>query len=472
MGEACGTSFCRKFFVSMVPGILFEWRDSMRYEEAMAFLEEANRQAGEMGIEAIRRLLNEMNNPQEQLSIVHVGGTNGKGSVSAYISYVLAAAGYKVGRYVSPTIREYRERIQTLRWENGEPKAEYIAERDLVQELDAIRKIYQGMQQQGSQLPSAFEIETALGFSYFRKCNCDIVLLEVGLGGRLDATNVITKSECTVLTSISRDHMQILGNDLHGIAREKAGIIKPKGTVVAYDYKHWSKERGEEDLISGEIVKVCRLQEATITFADFGEIAKVKHTMEGITFDYKEWENLKVSLLGEHQIKNAVVALETIEVMRQQGWKIREENVRVGLQKTRWNGRFEVLQRNPYYILDGAHNEDGARNLARSLERYLKGKKIIGIAGILADKEYEKIMAQIGPKLEHLFVITPGNPRALPAEQLKEVAGKNCSQVEVCKTVEQAMERAEKEKNEFDAVVIFGSLYFQKDVYAYLEKEK
>lgn len=450
---------------------LFEWRDGMRYEEAMAFLEEANRQAGEMGIEAIRRLLKEMNNPQEQLPIVHVGGTNGKGSVSAYISYVLAAAGYKVGRYVSPTIREYRERIQTLKWENGEPKAEYIAESDLLQELDAIREIYQGMQRQGWQLPSAFEIETALGFSYFKKRNCDIVLLEVGLGGRLDATNVIAQSACTVLASISRDHMQVLGDDLHAIAREKAGIIKPKGTVVAYDYKHWSKERGEEDLISGEILEVCKLQEATIAFADFGKIVNAKHSMEGIVFDYKNWKHLKVSLLGEHQIKNAVVALETIEVLRQQGWRIREENVREGLQKTRWNGRFEVLQRNPYYILDGAHNEDGARNLACSLERYLKGMRIIGIAGILADKEYEKIMAQIAPKLEYLLVITPDNPRALPAKQLKEVAEKYCSKVEVCKTVEQAMERAEKEENAFDAVVIFGSLYFQKDVYAYLEKE-
>lgn len=444
----------------------------MRYEEAMEFLEEANRQTGEMGTEAIRQLLKEMNDPQEKLSIVHVGGTNGKGSISAYISYVLAAAGYKVGRYVSPTIREYRERIQTLKWENGEPKVEYIAEREMLQELDVIQKIYQRMQQQGCQLPSAFEIETALGFSYFRKCNCDIVLLEVGLGGRLDATNVITKSACTVLASISRDHMQVLGNDLHAIAKEKAGIIKRKGTVVAYDYKHWSKERGEEDLISDEILENCRLQEAAVTFADFGKIANVGHTMEGITFDYKEWKKLKVSLLGEHQIKNAVVALETLDVLRQQGWKIGEKNIRVGLQKTRWNGRFEVLQTDPYYILDGAHNEDGARNLAHSLERYLKGKKMIGIAGILADKEYEKIMAQIGPKLKYMLVITPDNPRALPAEQLKEIAENYCNEVEVCKTVEQAMRKVENEERVFDAVVIFGSLYFQKDVYAYLEKEK
>lgn len=444
----------------------------MDFKEAMAFLNEANRMAGDMGIEAIRELLERMENPQEQLPVVHVGGTNGKGSISAYISYILAAAGYKVGRYVSPTIREYRERIQMLKWENGEPKAEYIPERDLVQELVDLQSIYSEMQQQGCQLPSAFEIETALGFSYFKKSNCDIVLLEVGLGGRLDATNVITQSACTVLGSISRDHMQILGNDLHAIAREKAGIVKPKGNVVAYDYKHWSKERGEEDVISEEIFESCRLKEASIHFADFERISNVVHTMQGITFDYKDWKKLEVSLLGEHQIKNAVVALETIEVLRQQGWKIGEENIREGLRKTRWNGRFEVLKTDPYYILDGAHNEDGARNLACSMDRYLKGKKILGIAGILADKEYEKIMAQIAPKLERLLVITPDNERALPGDRLKEISEHYCDQVEVCKTVAQAMEKAETEERTADAVVIFGSLYFQKDVYAYLEKEK
>ena len=444
----------------------------MDFEEAMEFLDEANRQAGDMGIEAIQELLKRMQDPQEQLTIVHVGGTNGKGSISAYISYVLAAAGYKVGRYVSPTIRSYRERIQTLKWENGEPKAEYISERELLQELEDMQNLYRGMQREGCQLPSAFEMETALGFSYFKKCNCDMVLLEVGLGGRLDATNVITKSACTVLASISRDHMQILGNNLHEIAKEKAGIIKPKGTVVAYDYNHWSKERGEEDVISGEILETCRLQEAAIRFADFEKITNVRHTMQGITFDYKNWEKLEVSLLGEHQVKNAVVALGTIEVLRQQGWKIREEDVRMGFKNTQWSGRFEVLQTNPYYILDGAHNEDGARNLACSMDRYLKGKKILGIAGILADKEYEKIMAQIAPKLERLLVITPDNERALPGDRLKEISEHYCDQVEVCKTVAQAMEKAETEERTADAVVIFGSLYFQKDVYAYLEKEK
>ena len=315
----------------------------MEYKEARRFLEQANAEVGEMGIEALRSLLDGLEHPEKQLSFVHVGGTNGKGSVCAYLTGMLSAAGYRVGRYVSPTIRGYRERIQMQETLEGEQKVSYISPEELVEYTVQLQDVYKQMKAEGKSLPSTFELETALGFLYFQKHNCDVVLLEVGLGGRLDATNVIEHTLCTVLTSISMDHMQVLGDCLEDIAREKAGIIKPNGLVVAYDYESWAKEQGMEDVISPVIKSVADEQNATCVFTDFTKIKNETHDMEGITFDYKNWNKIWTPLLGENQVKNLAVAIEAAEQLKKRGVKIHREQMMQGIAQTVWGGRFEVV---------------------------------------------------------------------------------------------------------------------------------
>lgn len=442
----------------------------MTYKEAVEFVEQADVYAGEMGLEAIGTLLDKIGNPEEQLTFIHVGGTNGKGSVSAYIAFILAAAGYKVGRYVSPTIRHYRERIQCLEWKAGKPHISYISEENFTVETKKLKVAYENMKQSRGKLPSAFELETALSFLYFKDCQCDVVMLEVGMGGKRDATNIIPNSACTVFTSISMDHMNMLGNSLSEITKEKAGIIKLKGNVVAYDYPYWCKERGVEDRISPVLEKCVKEKNATMQFADFTQLSNIHHSMNGIQFDYKEYKQLVTPLLGENQVKNAAVALECISLLLDKGWNIERKAIYEGMKNVVWEGRFQVVWKNPYYIVDGAHNEDAARSLAASVSLYLENKKILCIVGILSDKEYDKVLAHVAPLAAKIITITPDNPRALSATKCMEAAKVFCPCVKVGETVEHAMDMARKEEKEYDAVLLFGSLYYLHHVYDYLEK--
>lgn len=442
----------------------------MTYKEAVEFVAKADDNAGEMGLEAIEILLKELGNPEEELTVIHVGGTNGKGSVSAYIAFILAAAGYKVGRYISPTIRQYRERIQCLEWKEEKPDISYISEQSFVTETEKLNIAYEKIKQTHNSLPSAFELETALSFLYFKDCHCDVVMLEVGMGGKRDATNIIPNSACTVFTSISMDHMNVLGNSLSEITMEKAGIIKPNGNVVAYDYKSWCKERGWEDTISPILEMCTKEKEASIRFADFTKLSNVHHSMDGIQFDYGNYRQLKTPMLGENQVKNAALALECVSLLGKKGWNITREAVYRGMRNVVWEGRFQVVWKHPYYIVDGAHNEDAARSLAASVSLYLKNKKMLCIVGILSDKEYDKVLGHVAPLADKIITITPDNPRALSATKCMEAAKAFCSCVEVGETVEHALDMARQEETQYDVVLIFGSLYYLHQVYAYLER--
>ena len=442
----------------------------MNYKEAIEFVEQANQYSGEMGLDAIKGLLEELGNPHRKLKYVHVGGTNGKGSVCTYISSVLVASGYKVGRYISPVIKDYKEKIQTVFLSDGKIESVYVSEKTLIKHIEKIRNACERIRQKGKQYPSAFEIETVLGFLVFLEEACDLVVLEVGMGGRLDATNVIEESECTVLASISMDHKEYLGETLGEIAKEKSGIVKNSGLVVAYDYYAWSKEQGVKDTISMEVEKQCKEKHATATFADFAEIHKEQHNIDGIWFDYKGWKDLYTPLLGENQVKNAVVALEALFLLQKKGWNITEAAVYEGLKQAKWQGRFEIIKKSPYYVLDGAHNVDAAKSLAKSIDIYFKNKKRLFIMGMLADKDYRGVLEQVGSYADRIITITPDNPRALPAEQLLVEANAYCKQVEVGKNVNAALERAREIEKEYDVVFIFGSLYSQHLVYEYMEK--
>lgn len=444
----------------------------MDFEQARTWVEQANQKAGEMGLEAMSHLMNGLNNPQDRLHIIHVGGTNGKGSICSYIAYILASAGYRVGRYISPTIYEYRERIQTLEYENGQPVVRYISEQDYVELVQKSKVVYDKLEQENHVLPSAFELETGISFCYFKKQKCDFVLLEVGMGGRRDATNIISHSECTVFASISMDHMNILGDALEKIVKEKSGIIKPQGTVVTYDYGWLAKENKESDITTPILRQVTEKQEGSIVSADFSKIGEEKHSLQGITFSYKTYENLQITLLGENQTKNVAVAIEVIERLQEKGYEISREDIYKGIKETRWDGRFQVIWNHPYYIVDGAHNVDAAKSLKKSISMYLKEKRLLFVVGILADKEYQKIMALLGPYAEKIITITPDNPRALSAQELQQVALQYCSCVEVGENVEKALTMVQKEEKNYDAVLIFGSLYYLHSVFSYMEKRK
>lgn len=442
----------------------------MTYQEAIEFVEHANQYAGELGLDAIYGLLEEMENPHKKLKYIHVGGTNGKGSICSYLSSILAFAGYKVGRYISPVIREYREKIQVASCRFGAVESVYISEEMLIKYVIQIKEACRRMVKKGKKHPTTFEIETVLGFLFFLEENCDVVLLEVGMGGRLDATNVIEHAECTVLGSISMDHKEYLGETLAEIATEKAGIIKFLGDVVAYDYGAWSSEWKQEDCITKVLLKKAEEMSANITFADFSEISKVCHSIDGIHFDYREWKDIYIPLLGENQVKNAAVAIETVLILQKKGWNISQSSVYRGLKQVKWKGRFEIIKKSPLYIVDGAHNTDGARSLAGSINLYLKGKKLLFIVGILADKDYKGILEQVAGYAHMILTITPDNSRALSARALKDEALPYCRNVEAVGDMGKALKLAEKMENEYDGIVIFGSLYSLHLVYEYMEK--
>lgn len=420
----------------------------MTYEEAKEFLAGCNQYADIPGapatLEPLRELLRRLGNPQDQLHFVHIAGTNGKGSVLAYVSTILKEAEFKVGRYISPTIFEYRERIQV--------NEEYISKEDLTRLAEKIWLVGKRMLADGKGHPTMFEAETALAFLYFAEQKCDIVVLEVGMGGILDATNVIRNTEVAVLTPISMDHMAFLGNTLDEIAEKKAGIIKPGCVVVS------AAQQPEAEVVIRKKAGECG---CPVLFADPAQIYGKERGLESQFFDYKHRSCVEISLSGEYQFLNAALALEVIDAMKAIGYEITERDVREGLRKTRWPGRFSVIARDPLFIVDGAHNRDAARQLRASIDAYLKGKRLIFICGVLADKEYDLVMRQTVPcAAEVITVMTPDNPRALPAKELADTVKKYNEHVQTADSLEEAVDRAYRLAGRDDVILAFGSLSY------------
>ena len=446
----------------------------MNEREVFAFIEEAGKYGIVPGLDSIRELCRRLGNPQNDLKFVHVAGTNGKGSVSTYISTVLTAAGYRVGRYVSPVIFEYRERIQV-----GKSK---ITKKALCEGMEKIKEVCEGMVADGLPHPTPFEIETALGFLYFREKKCDIVVLETGMGGLLDATNIVENTLVAVLVSISMDHMQYLGGSLAEIAANKAGIIKKGCRVVTI--------KQQEDVMSvikakiGEVFagegSAAEMRGSTGTETDkylrVADPTKVKNTRYGLEkqrFDYGKWKKLEISLAGQHQIDNAVVAVEVLEVLEELGYPVSESKLRMGLLEAVWPGRFTVLGRKPYFVVDGAHNEDAAARLAKSIEFYFTNKRIIYIMGVLRDKEYEKIISLTHSLADQIITVrTPNNPRAMSAYELAQEIAKVHPQVTAVDSLEEAVEMSHLLANKDDVIVAFGSLSFLGELMKIYEKRK
>ena len=424
----------------------------MNYNEALEYIHNTNRFGSKLGLKNMQNLLNSMGNPQNKLKFIHIAGTNGKGSTSMLLHNILKEQGYRVGLFISPYLEQFTERIQI----NGvHIKKEVLA--DLTQK---VKNAIDQMVANGLQHPTEFEIVTAIGFLYFEVEKVDIVVLEVGLGGRLDATNIISNAELSIITAIGQDHTMQLGNTLEEIAAEKAGIIKENGRVVVYP---------QSDKVEEVIRQIAIKRKADLYLAKKEDINILESSLQGQVFSYKG-KNLflprvEMKLLGRHQIYNAATTLKALEVLNKRNFTINQEAIIAGFNNTVWAGRFEIVSKEPCIILDGAHNSQGAQAFYKAMQEYFPKRKIILFLGILVDKNIDEILEFFLPIASEVITLTPNNPRAMEAEVLAEkikVIDTNVK-VQSMNTIDEAVYWAKKCKPE-KMIAFTGSLYLIGDV--------
>lgn len=417
--------------------------DCMDYDEAISYIHGTLKFGSKLGLHNISVLLKLMGEPHKKLKFIHIGGTNGKGSVTAYISSILMEAGYKTGTFTSPYIQRFTERIKVNR--------EEIGKEDLGRITSFVRKKVEEMLAIDENHPTEFEIVTAIAMQYYMEMDCDVVVLEVGLGGRFDSTNVIDRPELAIITSISYDHGDILGDTLQKIAFEKAGIIKQGGDVLIYP-----QPPEAETVIS----QVCVEKGATLYSIDPNDIEEVSFDLTGQVFNYKGYKGFKIALLGGYQAWNAALAVAASELLIEKGFTIKREDIINGLQKARWPGRMEVLLKEPVFIIDGAHNLEGAKALSRNISKYFPDKKLSFIIGMLKDKDYKGMIEAVVPNCRRVIAVTPDSPRALPAAELAETARIYCKEVLISDTIIEAVEKSLELATREELICAFGSLYY------------
>lgn len=435
----------------------------MTYNEAKTYIEQVSRTGSILGLENIQNLMQELDNVQECLNMIHIAGTNGKGSTGAFIESVLLEAGYRVGRYTSPAVFEAFE-VWRIDREN-------IALERYLECLEQVKSACERMLEKGLPQPTVFEVETALAFVYFYQEKCDYVLLEAGMGGATDATNLITKPICSVITSISMDHMQFLGNSLTEIAEVKSGIIKKGCPVVTVNTQKPEvlkviqevTEQKNAKLILAETADLDENAESVSKESQaFGEemkpVADVHMNLEGISFRHKEFGEVRIKPAGVYQIENAILAATVCKKVLQ----LSQEAILCGLEKAIWPGRFEVISKQPLIILDGAHNEDAAQKLSRTLQKHFTNNRITYIIGVLADKEHAKMLEVMLPYAGSIYTVTPSNKRALDGAVLAEEVRSFGKTAIYCETIKAAADLAMKEaaQGKTDVILVFGSLSY------------
>lgn len=425
---------------------------------AVERIEEFAKFGSVLGLERMTALMERLGNPQDGLKYIHVAGTNGKGSICRYIYEALEACGYKVGIYTSPFLEVFNERIEF--------HGQMISDQDLSDITDIVLAEVEKMVAEGMDSPTEFEVVTAVAFVYFAKVKADYVVLEVGMGGRGDSTNIIKDPLVSIIASISLDHIARLGNTTAAIAAEKAGIIKPGCPVVTS-----AKDKDALQVIARTAYeKGCVLYDTSKT--KFGNVRK---DLEGTTFttviEGTDYSDVEISMLGDHQIENAMAALTALEIMRRKGQiKVERSKLYAGIKKARQIGRFEIMERNPYVILDGAHNEDGTRVLRETMANFFPGRRILVGCGMLKDKDTEKIIENFTAFGTDFVITEPANDRKLAVEDLQKLLeshGRKCllsgSPAEIC-------EYARIHKNEYDGVIFAGSLYLIGEVRGIVKK--
>lgn len=411
---------------------------SMTYQEALDYLSGTQMAGGRLGLDRVRALLSRLEHPEQKLRFVHVAGTNGKGSTAALLDSCLRQAGYRVGLYTSPHLTRYNERFRV----NGVP----ISDGTLAEIMARVKSAADRM----TESPSQFELLTCAAFLCFLEAGCEIVVLEVGLGGRLDATNVIPVPEAAVITRIGLDHTEMLGSTIEAIAREKAGIVKPGGTVVLGD---------RNPAVTEEVAEICRRQGADLRLAR--PPCALTQSLEGQLFAWGPYPELRLSLLGPHQLQNAAAALETLEILRSRGWRISPQALRAGLASAVWPGRLELAARRPDILIDGGHNPQCAEAAAEALRVHYPGKKCRFLLGVLADKDVDGILRALLPLAEEVAAVTPQSSRALPAEHLCQRLEKSFRfrRASAYASPAQALEALRRGAGPEDVICVCGSLY-------------
>ena len=429
----------------------------MNWIEATNWIKNIERAGSDYGIERMRELLVLLGEPDRALKVVHIAGTNGKGSVSAYLTSILKEAGYKVGTYNSPSVFRYNERWLL----NGEPLDDELVAKYLTivrETIEAEQKLRDAFGLDKFQ-PTAFEIETAVMFLAFFEAECDVCVLETGLGGRWDATNVIFEKELAVITPIGLDHMQILGNTLSEITSEKAAIIKDVGVTLEQAPEIMQEIRHPFDIVDGKKVQ----RNPRIVVAKKPEFLRAD--VSGQTFKY-DGEEYRITMLGRHQMDNASLAICAANELVKKHWDIPADALRRGLEKTVWHARFEIVQNaeqrfnivvptGKTLVFDGSHNPHGAKTLADGMREFFAGKRITLVLGILKDKDYEGVVRSLIPCADEVVSITPPSPRALEKEELDKVV----------KTVAKDIDKKLKTSVENDVkIAVQKALYGDSDV--------
>jgi dihydrofolate synthase/folylpolyglutamate synthase len=413
----------------------------MNYQEALEYMEQVGKRGSILGLAPVKHLLCCVGNPQNQLKVIHVAGTNGKGSVCTFLEAMYRAEGKRVGRYISPTLHGYLERFQI----NGEE----MKEEEFACILTGLLPFLEQMEKEGEYIPTAFEIETVVAFLFFVRQQVDVVILETGMGGREDATNVVENPLCTVFTSIGMDHMQFLGDTVEKIALEKAGIMRDDCPVVSYP---------NTPEVLQVLTRQARLHHVNPLVVNREEIEILSEGLQGSTFRF-QGEEYTIGLAGTYQIYNAATAI---------ACKLFLDGSldKHSLQQVSWEGRFQMVSRTPLFIKDGAHNIDGAKALLESLQKHFTNRKIIFIIGVLRDKEYESMMSILCPLADCVYTLTPDSPRALDKEELRKAVLPYCDKVQCCVSVEEAVQQAKqsyeqyREKQEPAVIVAWGSLSY------------
>ena len=415
----------------------------MNYSEALSYIHSVCWKGSVPGLSRTRELLGKLGNPEQSLKFIHIAGTNGKGSTAAMLASILEEAGYTVGLYTSPFINRFNERMQV--------NHTCIGDEELAELTDYVRPYADSM----ADSPTEFELITAIAMEFFKRKHCDIVVLEVGMGGALDSTNVIDTPEVAVIAAMGFDHTRELGSTMTEIASAKAGIIKPHGDVVIY---------GQNPEAEAVFERVAAEQHSTLSRPDYSQLIPGDFSLEGQSFSYGTWKDLRIPLVGAYQLNNAAVVLTAVEILRRKGWSVSDDAVREGLAHTRWPARFEVLHRDPVFIVDGGHNPHGIKATAESLQRIFPGRKFVFVTGVLADKDVEHILGLIVPMARRFYTVTPPNPRAMQADVLAQRIQAMGAEAIPCPTIPQAVRDAMDFAGKDGVVCALGSLYMSGDI--------
>ncbi len=424
----------------------------MNYNEALEYIHSVEWMGSKPGLSRTETLLKKLGNPEKDMHFIHVAGTNGKGSTCSMLDSILRKAGYKVGLYTSPYIVRFNERMCI----DGMP----IDDDELAELVTIIKPVADSMEDK----PTEFELITAIAFLYFKRHDCDIVVLEVGMGGRLDSTNVIESPVVSVITGVAIDHTSVLGNTVAEIAKEKAGIIKHKCPVVY---------GGRDDDAFAVISAKSEECDTSVTRTKLDTVCVKEMNVTGTVFDYDGLSDVKLSLCGSYQPENASTVIETVRALNKRGFEVSEKALREGLANARWRARFELLSNDPIVVFDGSHNMQGVTAVTDSVKSFFNGEKVVVLMGVLADKEWEKMTELVCGFAERFVCVTPNSPRALSSDRLAEKVAELKTASYSAKSIDDGVAVAYSEAKRLNKpLVMLGSLYMYGDAVSAFEKAK